>query len=184
MKTHHAHKAMIIIMYTLLFPYIALAIDTITPITPLAINQTLVSNAQSFELGFFHDNSYVGIWYKHIEPKTYVWVANRDTPLTSVSGSLAIGEDGNVIILDEVENTVWSSNQSFVGVNRTVAQLLDSGNFVIRRENDENPSNYLWQSFENPTDTLLPGMKLRWNRKTGTNLFLSSWKTNDDPGIP
>ncbi|GJR62127.1 receptor-like serine/threonine-protein kinase SD1-8 [Tanacetum coccineum] len=182
MKTHHAHKAMIIIMYTLLFPYIALAIDTITPITPLAINQTLVSNAQSFELGFFHDNSYVGIWYKHIEPKTYVWVANRDTPLTSVSGSLAIGEDGNVIILDEVENTVWSSNQSFVGVNRTVAQLLDSGNFVIRRENDENPSNYLWQSFENPTDTLLPGMKLGWNRKTGMNHFLQSWKTNDDPG--
>ncbi|GJU88689.1 receptor-like serine/threonine-protein kinase SD1-8 [Tanacetum coccineum] len=93
-------------------------------------------------------------------------------------------EDGNVIILDEHENTVWSSNQSFVRVKRrTVAQLLDSGNFVIRRENDDNPSNYLWQSFENPTDTLLPGMKLGWNRKTGTNLFLSSWKTNEDPGI-
>ncbi|GJR19872.1 receptor-like serine/threonine-protein kinase SD1-8 [Tanacetum coccineum] len=107
--------------------------------------------------------------------------ANRDTSLTSVSGSLAIGEDGNVIILDEVENMVWSSNQSFVGVNRIVAQLLDSGNFVIRRENDENPSNYLWQSFENPTDTLLPGMKLGGTR-TGMNTFCSSWKTNVDPG--
>lgn len=53
---------------------------------------------------------------------------------------------------------------------------------MLRRENDENPENYIWQSFDFPTDTLLPEMKLGWSRKTGNTWFLTSWKNNTDPG--
>lgn len=53
---------------------------------------------------------------------------------------------------------------------------------MLRSENDENPNNYIWQSFDYPTDTLLPGMKLGWDRKTGVNRVLTSWKSNIDPG--
>ncbi|KAK4588043.1 hypothetical protein RGQ29_019149 [Quercus rubra] len=41
----------------------------------------------------------------------------------------------------------------------------------------------LWQSFDYPTDTLLPEMKIGLNRITGINSFLTSWKSQDDLGI-
>ena len=62
-----------------------------------------------------------------------------------------------------------------------VAQLLDSGNFVVRKENDPTPESYLWQSFDYPTDTLLAGMKFGFDRKTGLNWNLTAWKSPDDP---
>lgn len=62
-----------------------------------------------------------------------------------------------------------------------MAQLLDDGNFVVRLVNDENPLNYLYQSFDHPTDTLLPGMKLGWDSKTGLDRVLIAWKGSDDP---
>ncbi|KAJ9566368.1 hypothetical protein OSB04_002334 [Centaurea solstitialis] len=83
--------------------------------------------------------------------------------------------------MDRSETLIWSSNKSVSSTN-TVAQLLDSGNFVLCLENDENPENYVWQSFDYPTDTLLPGMKLGWSHKTGINRLLRSWKSDNDPG--
>ncbi|XP_060188685.1 G-type lectin S-receptor-like serine/threonine-protein kinase At4g27290 [Lycium barbarum] len=44
-----------------------------------------------------------------------------------------------------------------------IAQLLDSGNLVVKEAGDGNPIKFLWQSFDHPTDTLLPGMKLGRN---------------------
>ncbi|KAL8228664.1 hypothetical protein R6Q57_013564 [Mikania cordata] len=184
MEKLHFHTTIIFFIFSHLSHVLSQATDTITPTKPLTGNQTLVSNREVFELGFFdtgNGNLYVGIWYKQIKPKTVVWVANRDTPLDSSSGKLSIEDNGNIILLNQAETTVWKSNQSVPAVN-TVAQLLDSGNFVLRLVNDENPENYIWESFKNPTDTLLPGMKLGWDRKTGVNRFLKSWKTTGDPG--
>ncbi|XP_076884143.1 receptor-like serine/threonine-protein kinase SD1-8 isoform X1 [Bidens hawaiensis] len=183
MKKLHYYDSTIIIFF-FIFPIFSLAIVTITPTNPLNINQTLVSKNEVFELGFFDvgdNNRYVGIWYKQIEPRTYVWVANRDSPVNSSSGKLMISDKSGLIILNQAETAIWTLNLSLPTVN-TVAELLDSGNFVLRLENDENPDNYLWESFKNPTDTLLPGMKLGWARKTGKNQFLRSWKTSMDPG--
>lgn len=163
----------------------ALVLDSITPTQPLAGGDTLVSSGALFELGFFTpENSgrwYVGIWYKEIEEKTVVWVANRDTPLINATGVLKIGEDGNLYLVDGGgNNTIWSS-ENRQGTRNTVAELLDSGNFVLRRENDREEEDYLWQSFDHPTDTLLPGMKLGWDSKTGLNRYISSWKSATDP---
>ncbi|KAK9064216.1 hypothetical protein SSX86_015596 [Deinandra increscens subsp. villosa] len=184
----HFHTIIIFFIFFIVFHVLCLATDTITPAKPLTVNQTLVSSGQVFELGFFdpgNGNLYIGIWYKQVEPKTYVWVANRDTPINSSSGKLTIGNkdinNGNIILLDQAETVVWKSNIS-VPVGNTVAKLLNSGNFVLCKENDENPENYIWESFKNPTDTLLPGMKLGWDRKTGVNRFLQPWKTSNDPG--
>nr|AAA97902.1 secreted glycoprotein 2 [Ipomoea trifida] len=172
----------------ILIPTTAIAVDTITPTQPLTQNQTLVSAGGVFQLGFFSPGGnsgglYVGIWYKEIQDRTIVWVANRDKPLRNNStGFLKIGEDGNIHLVDQTENSIWSSSNSNQSVpENTVAQLLDSGNLVLRRENDENPENYLWQGFDYPTDTLLPGMKLGWDSKTGRNRYISSWKTPTDP---
>ncbi|XP_023758523.1 receptor-like serine/threonine-protein kinase SD1-8 [Lactuca sativa] len=185
MKTLHSHvsTSIFIFILSLLYPFRSLAIDTITPSQPLTINQTLVSKGEFFELGFFNpgnNNLYIGIWYKRIQHKTYVWVANRDNPITSSSGNLTIANNGNMVLVNQTGTTVWSTNQPTKMV-KTVAQLLDNGNFVLRPENDENPENYIWQSFNYPTDTLLPEMKLGWDRKSGIHRFLRPWKTINDP---
>ncbi|CAH1448372.1 unnamed protein product [Lactuca virosa] len=182
MKSLHCHISTFIFIFFLFYPILSLAIDTITPTQPLTTNQTLVSNGEVFELGFFNTSNYlyIGIWYKQIELRTILWVANRDTPITSSSGSLTIVNNSNLVLVNQMGAVVWSSNQSTQVVN-TVAQLLDNGNFVLRPENDENPENYIWQSFDYPTDTLLPEMKLGWDRKSGINRVLQSWKTNNDP---
>ncbi|KAJ9566265.1 hypothetical protein OSB04_002231 [Centaurea solstitialis] len=184
MEAFHIHGGIIIIVFFFI-PFLCVATDIITPTQPLAMNQTLISSRQVFELGFFdlgNNNLYLGIWYRQIRPRTIVWLANRDAPVTSSFGKLTIGDDGNVNLVDRSETPIWSSNQSVVRLTNTVAQLLDSGNFVLRHENDENPENYIWQSFDYPTDTLLPGMKLGLSRTTGINRILKSWKADNDPG--
>ncbi|KAK1391771.1 Receptor-like serine/threonine-protein kinase [Heracleum sosnowskyi] len=145
---------------------------------------TIVSSAGHFEFGFVSvgslTNRYVGIWYKKISPKTIVWIANRETSLNTTSGLLQLSNNGNLVILDASDHVVWSSNSS-TSVKRPVLQLLDSGNLVVRDETDSAPDNYLWQSFDFPGDTQLPGAKLGWNLETGLERYLTSWKSDDDP---
>ncbi|KAM3342240.1 hypothetical protein P3S68_027206 [Capsicum galapagoense] len=54
---------------------------------------------------------------------------------------------------------MWCTNTSRSILN-PVAVLLDSGNLVVKDANDDNPENFLWQSFHFPTDTHLPDMKI------------------------
>ncbi|MCI11615.1 receptor-like serine/threonine-protein kinase SD1-8-like, partial [Trifolium medium] len=60
----------------------------------------------------------------------------------------------------------------------TYATLLDTGNLVL--VNTSNKA-ILWQSFDYPTDTLLPGMNLGQDIDTGYTWSLRSWKSTDDP---
>ncbi|KAK1391973.1 hypothetical protein POM88_011029 [Heracleum sosnowskyi] len=90
--------------------------------------------------------------------------------------------NGNLVILNSSNYVVWSSNSS-TSVNNPVVHLLDTGNLVIRDENDKDTENYLWQSFHKPGNTFLPGCKLGWNLETGLERYLSSWKSEDDPSL-
>ncbi|KAF8030655.1 hypothetical protein BT93_E2944 [Corymbia citriodora subsp. variegata] len=159
-------------------------INSINASSPLVQNQTLVSGNEIFELGFFTPDGstkqYIGIWYKNMTPSRVVWVANRDKPLerTDQSASLIIGEDGNLKLLDGQRSTVWSTNV-MVKSNYSAALLSDYGNFVLQDRN----ANIMWESFDEPTDTLLPNMKIGINMKTGKKLNLVSWKGKDDPSF-
>ncbi|XP_057959347.1 G-type lectin S-receptor-like serine/threonine-protein kinase At4g27290 isoform X2 [Malania oleifera] len=167
-------------------PKISYAADTISASQPLSDGRTLISKQGSFELGFFSPGDsgekYVGIWYKNIPVKTVVWVANRDKPINGSAGALMINTAGSLILHDQNGSIVWSSNASSLKLPQNpVLQLLDSGNLVLRNEKDDNSESYLWQSFDYPSDTLLPGMKLGSDLSTGLNRQLSSWKNPDDP---
>ena len=170
----------IICFLLFLFIRTSTSLDMISPSQSIRDGETLISAGGIFELGFFSPGNsngrYLGIWYK-LSPSTVAWVANRDKPINNTSGVLEVNNQGVLVLHNGTNNTFWSSNVSKAAEN-PVAQLLDSGNLVVR---DGNMDNLLWQSFDYPCDTLLPGMKLGWNLETGLDRFLSSWKSTDDP---
>ncbi|KAI4346181.1 hypothetical protein L6164_013253 [Bauhinia variegata] len=60
--------------------------------------------------------------------------------------------------------------------------LLDNGNFVLQELHPNGSTKrFLWQSFDYPSDTLLPEMKLGVNYKTGHSWSLASWLTKRYP---
>ncbi|RDX66711.1 G-type lectin S-receptor-like serine/threonine-protein kinase, partial [Mucuna pruriens] len=172
----------------LFFSQFSFATDSITQSQSLRDGSTLVSNGGTFELGFFTPgssaNRYVGIWFRNIPVKTVVWVANRDNPAKDKSSMLTLSKEGNLVLLSQNRSVIWSTNAT-TPVSSPVVQLLDNGNLVIRANDDNNENNndknFLWQSFDHPCDTLLQGMKLGWNLKTGLNRYLTAWKNWDDP---
>ncbi|KAK2994926.1 hypothetical protein RJ640_004480 [Escallonia rubra] len=146
--------------------------------------ETNTASGQSFELGFFSPNGssnrYLGIWYKKF-PQIFVWTANRVNPITDSNGVLAISSNGNLVLLNGSKSVMWSSN-SLTSVHNSVAQLLDSGNLVLRENSSNvNTETYLWQSFDYPADTLLPVMKMGWSLANGISRYLTSWKDANDP---
>nr|AFP33765.1 SRK [Arabidopsis halleri subsp. gemmifera] len=172
----------VLILFSCAFSIHANTLSSTESLT-ISRNLTIVSPGKIFELGFFKPSTrprwYLGIWYKKIPERTYVWVANRDTPLSNSVGTLKIS-DGNLVILDHSNIPIWSTNTKGDVRSPIVAELLDTGNLVIRYFNN-NSQEFLWQSFDFPTDTLLPEMKLGWDRKTGLNRFLRSYKSSNDP---
>ncbi|ONI18607.1 hypothetical protein PRUPE_3G226300 [Prunus persica] len=155
-----------------------------TPITDGIRSETLVSAGGEFELGFFTPSStqssglarrYVGIWYHNMSPRTVVWVANREKPVvnSTSTGVFAIKE-GNLQVLDSfTDESYWSTELQTPKSSNLVVRLMDSGNLVLFKDGDD----HLWQSFQNATDTFIPGMVM------DTNLELTSWRNQDDPGI-
>ncbi|KAJ6978905.1 G-type lectin S-receptor-like serine/threonine-protein kinase [Populus alba x Populus x berolinensis] len=158
--------------------------DTITPSQPIKDPEAIVSAGNRFELGFFSPvNStyrYVGIWYSNISAETQVlWVANRNKPINDSSGTMTISEDGNLVVLNGLGEVLWSSNVS-IGFNQSTAQLTDDGNLVMKAGPN---GNLVWQSFQQPTDTYLPKMRLSANARTGNKTLLMSWRSSSDPSV-
>jgi len=155
--------------------------DTISPGQPLVGGEKLISSNGKFALGFFQTGSkssqntlnwYLGIWFNRVPKLTPVWVANGDNPITDhTSSELTISINGNLVILNQATNSTAWSTQAKTITNNTVAILLNSGNLVL-----QNSSDVLWQSFDYPTDTFLPGAKLGWDKATGLNRRIVSRK--------
>ncbi|XP_062017995.1 G-type lectin S-receptor-like serine/threonine-protein kinase At4g27290 isoform X1 [Rosa rugosa] len=181
------------LIFISLFLFLALnfsiAADTISPSQSITGSNTLVSSNQRFVLGLFSPpNSrawYLGLWYKKF-PDVVVWIANREDPLPGSNGALTLSENGTLILSDQMNNTIWSSNSSRVAAN-PVAQLLVTGNLVVRDQASPTATaeseSYVFQSFDFPSNTLLPDMKVGWDFRTGQNHFLTSWKSASDPSL-
>ncbi|XVE89087.1 hypothetical protein DITRI_Ditri19aG0122100 [Diplodiscus trichospermus] len=167
----------------------SMSADTITLDRSIRDNgDVIVSAGNIFELGFFSPgssrNRYVGIWYSHtqVSEMTVVWVANRDNPINDTSGILSIDSRGNLALFQRNQTLpVWSTNISIRGTRNSIAELFDSGNLVLFQ--NDTKRTVLWQSFDFPTNTLLPFMKLGLSFRTRVNWVLTSWKSPDDPGI-
>jgi hypothetical protein len=156
-----------------------LGTDSISANETLPDGQTIVSMKNVFVLGFFSPGAsshrYVGIWYSNPVNRTIVWVANRNEPLLDASGVLMFDVNGNLVIAHGGRSLIVAYGQ---GTKDMKATILDSGNLAL--SSMANPSRYIWQSFDSPTDTWLPEMKIGLRT---TNQTLISWSSIDDPAM-
>lgn len=166
--------------------HVSYGADTLSANQSLSGAQTLVSSGENFELGFFKagnsSNYYIGMWYKKVttNPPTIAWVANREIPISNRFSSELRIVDGNLVLYNESKVPIWSSNvNSTTSSSSVVAVLRDDGNLVLR--DGPNTSLPLWQSFDYPAHTWLPGSKIAYNNRTGTKQLLTSWKNAEDP---
>ncbi|PWA49385.1 bulb-type lectin domain-containing protein [Artemisia annua] len=157
----------------------------------------LISSNRVFVLKFFSFytmvSPYLGIFYKDNDrnnvrdsslydlPNKPVWVANRNNPIPDIYGKLVINVHAKLSILSS-GGTIYDLFSPSPLRRNASAKLLDNGNLVLQElYSDGSVKQVLWQSFDYPTDTLLPGMKLGINIKTGHRWSLTSWENNQLP---
>ncbi|KAJ6313991.1 hypothetical protein OIU78_017610 [Salix suchowensis] len=147
-------------------------------------SNTLVSKNGLFTLGFTSlgsgesSASYLGIWYNNDTSHPF-WLANRNKSIAENSGVLAIDGSGNMTLTYSGGDLVHFYSSPSSTTNLT-AVLEDSGNFVLKDKNSGGQQ-YLWRSFDYPTDTFLPGMKLGINHTSGQTWSLMSWLSDVVP---
>ncbi|KDP20844.1 hypothetical protein JCGZ_21315 [Jatropha curcas] len=161
-------------------------LDNITRNQTFKEGDLLVSKGHVFAFGFFSPGNsryrYLGIWYHKVSEKSVVWVANRNNPISGSSGVLSIDQYGNLVLYSDPAQRVlvWSINVTLESSesDASVLQLLDSGNLVLLRGKSKK---IVWQSFDYPTNTVLPGMHVGQNRKSGQYWIPTSWRSENDP---
>ncbi|KAL2231926.1 G-type lectin S-receptor-like serine/threonine-protein kinase At1g34300 [Sesamum indicum] len=144
-------------MFLLLFillSAVSVVADDISPGSTLYASnpeQSWNSPNNSFSLSFIQEseNTYFAAIIYNGNP---IWKAGGD-PGGAVDSSAALRflPDGNLqLVAGSTGSLVWQSGTSGLGI--TSASLEDSGNFVLK-----NGSFPIWTTFDNPTDTILPG---------------------------
>ncbi|KAM7482140.1 hypothetical protein LguiB_006723 [Lonicera macranthoides] len=211
MGTCSYNVILILLVLTCLWINNGLALDSLKPGDSIDLKGAVQSANGKWNLGFFplSGNMYLGTYQllgnttgdkrepffswitgtfqllgnstgdKH-EP-FFSWIANKNDPMDK-SAVLTLDLYGSLKIKQKGENgkngknlTIYSPKEA---TNRIVGTLLDSGNFILE-EVDSNQ--VLWQSFDYPMDSLLPGMKLGVNHKTGHSRALTTWLTDTIP---
>ncbi|XP_047327474.1 G-type lectin S-receptor-like serine/threonine-protein kinase SD2-5 [Impatiens glandulifera] len=142
----------------------------------------LFSNSSNFAFGFSNQKNnptmfQLVVLYMGSNIQTVVWSANRDS---LVGNSDEFNFDQNGIARLQIGNTtVWSTDTSGKGV--VVMELWDSGNLVLLGTDNV----VVWQSFNNPTDSLLQnqnfsdGMRLVSNPSSTNLTYYLELKSGD-----
>jgi len=113
----------------------------------------LQSPEGTFVCGFhsIYDSAFTfSIWYANSANKTVVWTANRGRPVHARGSVVTLRKDGVMVLTDYDGAVVWQAEGDLAGVQ--YAKLLDTGNLVMANSSGM----VVWQSFDSPTDTLLP----------------------------
>ncbi|KDP20397.1 hypothetical protein JCGZ_05280 [Jatropha curcas] len=133
------------------------------------------SPSGDFALGFHRINNQdlflLAIWYDKIPEKTLVWYANGDD-LAPKGSRLQLTDNGNLTLTGPKGQEIWNAGSTTDRV--AYAAMLDDGNFILAGRDDK----YIWESFKNPTDTILPTQEL----ELGGKLFSHQTESNYSKG--
>ncbi|XP_019264456.1 PREDICTED: G-type lectin S-receptor-like serine/threonine-protein kinase SD2-5 [Nicotiana attenuata] len=97
-----------------------------------------------------------------------VWSANRNHPVKT-NATLQLRQDGNLVLADFDGTLVWSTNTT--GKSVSGLNLTERGNLALF----DKRKRAIWQSFDHPTDSLLPGQSLVHGQKLIASVSASNW---------
>uniref|UniRef100_A0A7N2RFB1 non-specific serine/threonine protein kinase n=1 Tax=Quercus lobata TaxID=97700 RepID=A0A7N2RFB1_QUELO len=158
------------------FPLSSSTLDAMSKGTSLSIEKpkVLISPNGVFSAGFYSvgDHAFCfAIWFSN--SRTVVWMANRDQHVNGKHSKLSLQKNGNILLTDAGKFTIWATNT--ISLSSVQLSLYNSGNLVLRNLEGV----ILWESFDFPTDTLLPQQPLTRN----TKLVSSKGHTNYSSGF-
>lgn len=175
-----------IILLLLIFPFCLLSpassfgvLKTGSSLSVEKTNNILISPNGVFIAGFHKvgENAFCfAIWLNTSAVPNVVWMANRNQPVNGRGSKLSILKKGNLILTDAGRSVIWSTD-SYRGSSSSSArlQLRDDGNLIL-----SNSTNHIhWQSYDWPTDTLLPLQPLTKHKE----LVSSRSQTNYSSGF-
>ncbi|KAL3721514.1 hypothetical protein ACJRO7_033934 [Eucalyptus globulus] len=143
-------------------------------LSPTSNSSSWLSPSGLYAFGFYPQGQgyAVGIFLAGILPRTVIWTVNRDNPPVSAGATVLFTNDGRLILRSSQgqETSITSATGSAYS-----ASMLDSGNFVLY----DPKGSVLWESFDYPTDTLLPTQRLL----AGQQIISSISGTNHSTGI-
>jgi hypothetical protein len=186
----------VLCLHALFAPADAATMAVLSQGQSLGANDTLVSADGSFEMGFFAllggdpGRRYLGVMYARAAEQTVPWVANRDAPVSAAASySATVTASGELQVL-EGDRVAWRTNTSLSSSspagNVTLA-VTDDGNVVLSAGGGGGIAQQqpLWQSFDHPTDTFLPGMSIKLDKSGGAvkRTLFTSWRSAGDPAM-
>lgn len=145
-------------------------------LTPILLRE---SNGTRFVCGFLCDYNgtacvfgvllFPNIDYPYMDNPRLVWSANRNNPVR-VNSTLQLRQDGGMFLMDLNGTLVWNTNTSgkqlVSGFN-----LTTMGNLVLFGKSNDT----IWQSFDHPTDCLVPGQRMPPGQKLISSISATNW---------
>ncbi|XP_070006091.1 G-type lectin S-receptor-like serine/threonine-protein kinase SD2-5 [Nicotiana sylvestris] len=139
-------------------------------VTPILVKESF---GPSYACGFYCNGNCETYIFAIFIVSTYddpavVWSANRNNPVR-INATLQLTLGGNLVLRDADGTLVWSTNTT----DKSVAGLKFThlGNLVLFDVNNVT----VWQSFDHPTDSLVPGQKLIPGQKLTASVSATNW---------
>ncbi|XP_023741239.1 G-type lectin S-receptor-like serine/threonine-protein kinase SD2-5 [Lactuca sativa] len=136
----------------------------------------ILSVKYRFACGFFCNGTCTSFLFAilfNTNDHVILWSANRDNPVRE-SAILNFTAAGELVLQDVDGSTVWTTNTTEKSV--AFMNLTDKGNLMLF----DNTKSMVWQSFDHPTDCLLPGQKLFQGQKLIPSVSSTNWTAQKD----
>ncbi|KAK1411258.1 hypothetical protein QVD17_37805 [Tagetes erecta] len=121
-----------------------------------------------FAVFIVQTNSGAGITMPSIGFPQVVWSANRNQPV-KLGAKLSLNAAGDLVLRDADGSHVWSTNTA--GKHVVGMRITKTGNLILF----DARNTIVWQSFDHPTDSLVPGQKLFEKQKLIASVSSTNW---------